>query len=304
MNNISSFTLNTSILFFVTFSTITVLHAMELKESSNAVTCAKSGCDKAGKSRCSRCKKVNYCSVDCQRNDWGSHKLYCQPTQDKPNNSKIDSAKIELNFNQADFDVFLTAYKNDLERNFARTSLIKLHASGKGFSNWDEMSEDTISNFLKLRNTVKSQLLTDEFLTRLKTTEFTKRIGNIFPDASDGDILRLFSCLDYVIFKVVGFSDFINNFYTILLRNKITVNADNRALSYLESKGFRYVLRPQENDVIIYFDPAGKAIHFGIMTEDGKVISKPGMFATAILKHDTGGLIAYGEDVKFMRFMK
>lgn len=29
------------------------------------------------KKRCGRCRVVCYCSKECQRNDWGSHKTYC-----------------------------------------------------------------------------------------------------------------------------------------------------------------------------------------------------------------------------------
>ena len=41
-------------------------------------------CNSCGKrvpkkdSRCSRCKKVFYCSIDCQRKDWPIHKFYCK----------------------------------------------------------------------------------------------------------------------------------------------------------------------------------------------------------------------------------
>ena len=31
--------------------------------------------------RCSRCKITTYCSADCQKSDWGSHKLNCKPAQ-------------------------------------------------------------------------------------------------------------------------------------------------------------------------------------------------------------------------------
>ena len=28
---------------------------------------------------CVRCRKVSYCSKECQETDWGDHKLFCRP---------------------------------------------------------------------------------------------------------------------------------------------------------------------------------------------------------------------------------
>ena len=39
--------------------------------------CSFPGCDEASSQRCSRCKKVYYCSVDHQKNHWKTHKVYC-----------------------------------------------------------------------------------------------------------------------------------------------------------------------------------------------------------------------------------
>jgi uncharacterized C2H2 Zn-finger protein len=38
------------------------------------------GCDAAGGNllRCGRCKKVSYCSKECQRAAWKSHKKKCE----------------------------------------------------------------------------------------------------------------------------------------------------------------------------------------------------------------------------------
>mmetsp|Transcript_22900 Transcript_22900/g.54054 ORF Transcript_22900/g.54054 Transcript_22900/m.54054 type:complete len:195 (+) Transcript_22900:85-669(+) len=41
--------------------------------------CAFSKCDQAASNLCSRCRKVAYCSVDCQRKDWKArHKKECK----------------------------------------------------------------------------------------------------------------------------------------------------------------------------------------------------------------------------------
>ena len=42
----------------------------------NAKVCAF--CEKQSKKVCSQCKKVNYCSVNCQRSHWKTHKLTCK----------------------------------------------------------------------------------------------------------------------------------------------------------------------------------------------------------------------------------
>ena len=43
--------------------------------------CARYGCDKDGKLRCGRCKIVRYCSRECQRDEWRSHKLICKKVE-------------------------------------------------------------------------------------------------------------------------------------------------------------------------------------------------------------------------------
>jgi hypothetical protein len=35
-------------------------------------------CDEIADKKCSRCKKVHYCSAHCQNVDWKKHKLVCQ----------------------------------------------------------------------------------------------------------------------------------------------------------------------------------------------------------------------------------
>jgi hypothetical protein len=40
--------------------------------------CARAGCLKTGTKRCSICLREAYCSSDCQKEDWKSHKLICK----------------------------------------------------------------------------------------------------------------------------------------------------------------------------------------------------------------------------------
>lgn len=42
------------------------------------LTCARSGCLKAGGNKCSGCLREQYCSGDCQKIHWKSHKLQCK----------------------------------------------------------------------------------------------------------------------------------------------------------------------------------------------------------------------------------
>lgn len=42
------------------------------------VECGAPGCTSPGTKKCSRCGKEAYCSADCQRKAWSSHKLVCQ----------------------------------------------------------------------------------------------------------------------------------------------------------------------------------------------------------------------------------
>jgi hypothetical protein len=43
-----------------------------------AFVCARSGCFKIGKNRCSGCLREPYCSGECQKTDWKPHKLICK----------------------------------------------------------------------------------------------------------------------------------------------------------------------------------------------------------------------------------
>lgn len=43
---------------------------------TNAHSC--NACGKSASKQCSRCKKVHYCSLECQKNDWPAHKQYCK----------------------------------------------------------------------------------------------------------------------------------------------------------------------------------------------------------------------------------
>jgi hypothetical protein len=40
--------------------------------------CARPGCYELGLSRYSICLREPYCSADCQKGDWKSHKLICE----------------------------------------------------------------------------------------------------------------------------------------------------------------------------------------------------------------------------------
>jgi tetratricopeptide (TPR) repeat protein len=42
------------------------------------VQCAKPGCDKVGTQGCSACVKEYYCTAECQKSDWKTHKLICR----------------------------------------------------------------------------------------------------------------------------------------------------------------------------------------------------------------------------------
>lgn len=46
----------------------------ERKEDPNVCPC----CRKDGKLLCGRCRKVRYCSPECQKDDWKRHKIYCK----------------------------------------------------------------------------------------------------------------------------------------------------------------------------------------------------------------------------------
>ena len=52
-----------------------------VQEEGKEGGCARFGCLKEGKMRCGRCKVVRYCSRECQRDEWRSHKLLCKKVE-------------------------------------------------------------------------------------------------------------------------------------------------------------------------------------------------------------------------------
>jgi hypothetical protein len=48
------------------------------RQQASGNLCNYFSCRNAGTKVCSRCKKVNYCSTDCQRADWKRHKVVCK----------------------------------------------------------------------------------------------------------------------------------------------------------------------------------------------------------------------------------
>ena len=48
------------------------------KDSSGVLQCALGTCSNTGVYRCKKCKKIRYCSKECQRSDWPEHKVACR----------------------------------------------------------------------------------------------------------------------------------------------------------------------------------------------------------------------------------
>lgn len=68
--------------------------------------CFYSKCSKESKKYCGGCKEVRYCSVECQRADWPSHRLLCQKDKNK---DLLD----EFNLSHALYLVAFACYDNN-----------------------------------------------------------------------------------------------------------------------------------------------------------------------------------------------
>jgi len=54
-----------------------------------------SRCSQPGKSRCVRCKVDRYCSRECQKAAWPSHKGHCAPFSAEPTNTIVDPQQVD-----------------------------------------------------------------------------------------------------------------------------------------------------------------------------------------------------------------
>jgi hypothetical protein len=59
-----------------------------LIHSRNVSRCARPGCFNKGVNRCTSCLREPYCSGDCQKDDWKSHKLICKILKTLSNKKK------------------------------------------------------------------------------------------------------------------------------------------------------------------------------------------------------------------------
>lgn len=72
---------------------VLVLFLCLLSDASDKKTCQR--CKEPATKRCSRCKNADYCSIECQTNDWPTHKKTCINFTGKIEVEKTDNEKIE-----------------------------------------------------------------------------------------------------------------------------------------------------------------------------------------------------------------
>jgi hypothetical protein len=51
-------------------------HTPSTKRTTTMRVCTRASCENDGANRCARCK-VSYCSAECQKADWKTHKINC-----------------------------------------------------------------------------------------------------------------------------------------------------------------------------------------------------------------------------------
>ena len=57
--------------------------------------CYASGCEKPGNKYCSACKYAYYCSIECQKKDWVSHKDFCLKNREiKKNKDQMQALRL------------------------------------------------------------------------------------------------------------------------------------------------------------------------------------------------------------------
>jgi hypothetical protein len=73
-------------------------------------------CHEDGPKNCSKCKKISYCSIACQRKDWPEHKLVCgKQAPAKVESTKLSQASIDKDNLKLDESVGTFRWNNDMQ---------------------------------------------------------------------------------------------------------------------------------------------------------------------------------------------
>lgn len=102
--------------------------------------------------RCSRCKRVFYCSKECQQKDWPSHKPTCQLP--KSENEELSEQERMLKLHHQEFRSIISKYGLDKGRkaeeisSYLTDARTKEKVSPEEFGEQFGMSSDEASTFL------------------------------------------------------------------------------------------------------------------------------------------------------------
>ncbi|XP_078245693.1 tudor domain-containing protein 1 isoform X2 [Pogona vitticeps] len=130
-------------------------------------------CGLFGSLRCTKCKQIHYCSVDCQRKDWQMHSMVCRPVE-------LNSDKVEDNAKSPD------EVKKKEGVLFVNTNRTEEQNMAKKFSDLTTLG---LKKNMKIQGTVTEFFNPSEFYIQVSSPEVLSNISRLTEILKDhGDI--------------------------------------------------------------------------------------------------------------------
>uniref|UniRef100_A0A8C4UH98 Tudor domain containing 1 n=2 Tax=Falco tinnunculus TaxID=100819 RepID=A0A8C4UH98_FALTI len=123
-------------------------------------------CSLFGSLRCSQCKQVHYCSVDCQKKDWAAHRVVCEPL--KQNVSNNNGGKLPAETNKG---VYLKGNSTSLESLGTEKHVKKIMLS--------DLQTLGIKPAMEIQGTVTEFKSQSEFYIQMSSPEILNQISKL-----------------------------------------------------------------------------------------------------------------------------
>ncbi|NXW30211.1 TDRD1 protein, partial [Phaetusa simplex] len=135
-------------------------------------------CGLFGSFRCSQCKQIYYCSADCQKKDWSTHSVVCEPV--KQNSFFICYYK-ELQLNNSGLNITCSCFEQD---NSTSVDSLKTEEPMKKIMHSD-LQTLGIKKAMEVQGTVTEFKSPSEFYIQMSSPEVLDQIRKLYVKLQD-----------------------------------------------------------------------------------------------------------------------